>query len=464
MTPQRSFGLLVKGHPSGGLFLAAPLLSACALAAGCATSPAPRVPLAAEALGAIDASADPLTAYGDLGFLVGDRDFPAVGRLAYLPASGDSTFVILGLSLPNRALRFRRQENLFLARYRVQLIVGDSVAPLAVLDETESVRVRSFRETSRRDESVIFQGMLRLAPGTYPAHLTASDLASRAGFARELIVEVPRLATPFVTAPVPVYVAEPRSSLSQPPQVILDPRATAETGQGSFLVYIERAGRGATTLEAVVGGEVVWAVTLPEAGPETELGSDVVEVPAEALPPGALVLRSLRSDISTDSTLAVVTFMPGWIFRDYEESLSYLRYAGTPEQLDDLRSAVPRERARVLQTFLEARDPDPDTPENEFFEKYFRRIREADSRFGEAGAAGWLTDRGAVYIALGPPDQVLSDPDTRIGSEPTQVWRYDQTLGFELRLVFVDQSGFGSFVLTIDSRRAFRRAVERLYS
>ena len=91
-------------------------------------------------------------------------------------------------------------------------------------------------------------------------------------------------------------------------------------------------------------------------------------------------------------------------------------------------------------------------------------MRDANDRFSEADAAGWLTDRGAVYITLGPPDQVLRHLDPAGGKEQSQVWVYHAGSARELRLVFTDPMATGAFGLTTQSRREFQLAVHALYS
>jgi GWxTD domain-containing protein len=48
-------------------------------------------------------------------------------------------------------------------------------------------------------------------------------------------------------------------------------------------------------------------------------------------------------------------------------------------------------------------DPDPLTPANEFQEEFFRRVQYADANFSTEQTKGSLSDRGMVFIVLGPP-------------------------------------------------------------
>ena len=451
---------------------AALLLVAAALASAACGQPVPPGD-AAPAGPALDDERipNPLAVYRQLGFVVGDRSFPAVGRFVFLPGPGDSTYAIFTFSVPNTALRFRREDPGYLARYRVSIVVGDTADPVARLDESQEVRVRSFRETSRRDESVLFQGFLILEPGYYLVAIDVRDLASRDGFAAGIDLRVPRYRPAAITAPILVYDARARADREAAPALIVNPRATVQLGGPGPLVYVEAfatppapAGPG-PIVEVHEEGRIILADTLRERGGPGAIYAAVDSLDEKRLPAGALTLRArLPEPPAADSATLLVALAPGWLAPDYDGVLSYLRYAGTATQLDSLRAAPPGERARLLHAFWKKRDPNPETPENEFFERYFSRIQDANDRFAGAMGPGWLTDRGEVYVTLGPPDEVTRHLDTRQGSGQAQVWLYNESLGFELRLVFTDVTGTGQLILSPESRRAFHEAVRRLYS
>ncbi|MBC7362161.1 MAG: GWxTD domain-containing protein [Candidatus Aminicenantes bacterium] len=66
-----------------------------------------------------------------------------------------------------------------------------------------------------------------------------------------------------------------------------------------------------------------------------------------------------------------------------------------------------RERELFIEAFWKHRDPIPETEENEFKIEHYRRIEYANKYFGrEATKPGWKTDRGRIYIILGPPNDI----------------------------------------------------------
>ncbi len=60
-------------------------------------------------------------------------------------------------------------------------------------------------------------------------------------------------------------------------------------------------------------------------------------------------------------------------------------------------------RSEFITKFWAARDPKPETPENEFRQDFEKRVAFADQNFTQDETRGSLTDRGLVFLLLGPP-------------------------------------------------------------
>lgn len=432
--------------------------------AGCGGPPGARI--AAEPEPGPHRRSDPLGPYRALGYIVGPARFPAVGRFTFFPGPADSLYALLAISIPNNALRFRADGPAYLARYQVDLRILDPIhsTPVVVVHETQEVRVHSFRETSRDDESVIFQGLFRLAPGSYEVELSLRDLASSRGLDLRTAIRAPESHWHSTTTPLLVYRAEPRSDPSMPPRLIARPRGTLEFHGSEGSIYVEswpEAGDTLLELQALQEGELVWSQTIPiDPG---GLRSHLVAIDPGQLPPGRLELRARVSGRPAALAPLLVALTRDWVISEYRDAVSYLRPAADPIELERLETGPVPERAERLRAFWERRDPVPATPENEYFEGYFRRLREANDRFREPTRPGWLTDRGEVYAVLGPPDEVFRQLDPEAGAAHTQVWRYSESLGFDVRLVFIDEGGAGIFRLTAESRQTFRKALRDLH-
>lgn len=103
----------------------------------------------------------------------------------------------------------------------------------------------------------------------------------------------------------------------------------------------------------------------------------------------------------------------------------------------------PGSRQEFIADFWAKRDPDPDTFENEFKVEFEARVDHANRRFKEGGP-GYNTDRGRIYIFMGPPDkfeEFFSHTDTSIRGAILWWIYYDHRLGIE----FVDAQGTGRY-------------------
>jgi GWxTD domain-containing protein len=121
------------------------------------------------------------------------------------------------------------------------------------------------------------------------------------------------------------------------------------------------------------------------------------------------------------------------------------------------------ERDSFIENFWLRRNPNADSPENEFREEHYRRIAYANEHFA-AGKPGWRTDRGHIYISFGKPDEIEShpsggnyerSPEEGGGSTstfPFEKWRYRylEGIGENVEIEFVDSCQCGDYHFTID--------------
>ena len=129
------------------------------------------------------------------------------------------------------------------------------------------------------------------------------------------------------------------------------------------------------------------------------------------------------------------------------------------KQLPDKQS-----KEEFIEEFWKIRDPDMSTEENEYKLVFEERIEYAnkwfgrwDPRRGREGSGdhdrhrGWDTDRGRIYIILGPPDEIYFDGErmflerhiSRPDARTVELWYYHQ---YHLRVFFVRRMG-GNWVI-----------------
>jgi GWxTD domain-containing protein len=408
--------------------------------------------------------------YQRMGRLAASGPMPFVGSVAFVAGQGDSTIARVGLSLENHAFAFTREGRSFSTRFRVEYSFAPGsggVRPVpppenraansvqAVRDET--IRVGSFSETQRGDESVIVEQGFLLAPGSYTLSVTVRDPASNAFSRVEQAVVVPAFRPGSVTPPILVYQAHPRQQPSDSLMLVLNPRGTVANGGGdSLLLYVEGyqfAGPRQIPVEVRDDRDSVIFHSVIAFQGGRPLEARVVRLASDAPPLGELRI-TVGEGGEAKKLSALVSFSRSWVVTSYDNLLTLLRYfPWAPDRLNALRNAKPADRARLWREFWVATDPMPETPENEALDQYFTRIAIANERFKDEGGPGWRTDRGEVFVTLGEPDQMIETPP---GTEERVVrWFYSN---YRATIDFTGRLGFSRLRMTVNSRAEFARA------
>ena len=402
---------------------------------------------------------DPSAFYQRLGRLAAGDPLPFVGTVAFAEGPKDSVITVLGLSLENRALSFQRDGNVFVARYRVAIsFQREGVRPVE-LTRDEIVRVPTFQETLRAEESVLFQQVLRLTPGPYNVSVTVRDASSTAQSRAEGRYTAPAFEPGTTSAPILAYQATGRGTPADPLSVVLNPRGAVGYGSDTLLAYIEGYDfPGPATIPFEVldeQQETIYTDSL------RFRGGRPVESQVIRLAPDSISLGELQLVVGTKptqrTTSALVSFSQAWVITNYDEMLDLLRYFGEDARVNAMRKARPSERSHLWRQFYSETDPNKITPENEALNQYFGRISSANARFTDEGVPGWRTDRGEVFIALGPPDESIESTPGTAGRIVR--WSY---LNYRLALFFEDETGFGRLRLTPGSRAEFDRTLNRV--
>jgi len=203
------------------------------------------------------------------------------------------------------------------------------------------------------------------------------------------------------------------------------------------------------------------------------LGSAVF-APAQSAPPQGGVTQTpptvekpdpLKRRLSDKDRIAQQKALKVELKGEYKTWLDQdVRWIITDTELKAFKSlSNDEERDQFIEAFWQRRNPNPDSPDNEFREEHYARIAYANEHF-PAGKPGWLTDRGHIYIAFGKPDSIDSHPSggsyerpmEEGGGEtatfPFEIWhyRYLEGIGDNIDLEFVDTCQCGDYHYTID--------------
>jgi GWxTD domain-containing protein len=207
----------------------------------------------------------------------------------------------------------------------------------------------------------------------------------------------------------------------------------------------------------LVGGRVVTAQTTPASAAQPDgvkKGPPITEQPDPSKRP-----LSDKEKIAQQKALRqeLKGVYKKWVDED-------VRWIITDQEMQAFKSlSNDEERDQFIENFWLRRNPNPDSPENEYREEHYARIAYANEHFA-AGKPGWRTDRGHIYIAFGKPDNIDSHPSGgsydrpmeegggNTSTFPFEIWhyRYLEGIGDNIDIEFVDTCMCGDYHMTID--------------
>jgi GWxTD domain-containing protein len=126
---------------------------------------------------------------------------------------------------------------------------------------------------------------------------------------------------------------------------------------------------------------------------------------------------------------------------DLAQAIDQLRLIATGSEWDSLNAAqtTAQKRDAILE-FWRHKNPGVGGY-NRPMQIFYARVQYANDHFGAGFSEGWRSDRGRVYIALGPPDYIDSHPYDSM-QKPYEIWQYPS---FHLSYTFVDRYMLGDY-------------------
>lgn len=194
-------------------------------------------------------------------------------------------------------------------------------------------------------------------------------------------------------------------------------------------------------LLVVVTAVMLGSPALPPGSPEPPFRT-AVAIRALAPPSAPVPFSPTPSSQSPGPQQTVSTALMRWL----DEDVAYI--ISNEERYAFVQLPTNEEREHFVEQFWQRRDPSPGTPDNEFRNEHYRRIVYANQHFSATGKAGWITDRGRIYIIWGEPQELESHGSSGVNG-PFELWLYSHIdgIGDNVLAKFVDTTGSGDYRL-----------------
>ncbi|MBI4428475.1 MAG: GWxTD domain-containing protein [Ignavibacteriales bacterium] len=370
----------------------------------------------------------------------------------------NKSHVDIYLQVPHEELRFVKEGDIYLARYEVNVGVYTPEKEL-VQDRSWTVEVREkdFAQTTSSRQSSLTQRGIELEAGNYEFVVKMEDQDSRrsAQIRRSMLISNYAKDTMTVSD---IMLVSRLTTEGEKKKIV--PNISGNVGHLSegFFLFFEIYNAGTEdSLELVCRvynskKEQVYERLERHASLGLKTQS-FFKVENLHLPVGTYLVAMEVSPVRKDAAAGILatttrTFTVRWSdipasVTDLDKAIDQMRYIARDSELEEIRSSgdLEEKRKRFLD-FWTKRDPDPTTPRNELLDEYYRRVELANKSFTHY-LEGWRTDRGMVYIRLGPPENIERHPFD-INTKPYEIWYYYQ---LQREFVFVDETGFGDYRL-----------------
>ncbi len=359
------------------------------------------------------------------------------------------------IQVPYKNIVFTKTGEGFTAKYSITASIFDSSKSLLLQEKTwnESVNVIDYNMASAKGNYNLSKRSFDLKPGKYTIRTALQDLDSK----KEATSEIPLVIKDF----------NGNMNLSD---ILLIAKSDDQQGGGTIVpninrniasykdrvkIYFEIESKDSISKKVNIDYEVSDAenkvIHNEKEEREIKPGNNQILYTMEEFPfemGNYLITVKLKDEdnkVIATSTKPFYSHAKGlpFVISDIDKAIQQCIYIASPSEMHYMEDG--KDKTEKIKRFLEfwkKKDPSPNNEENEIFDEYFRRVAYANEHFSSY-IEGWKSDRGMVFIMLGPPNNVDRHP-FEYDSKPYEIWEY---YNLNRSFVFLDQTGFGDYRL-----------------
>jgi GWxTD domain-containing protein len=364
------------------------------------------------------------------------------------------------MRVPYNKMQFIKSGNNFIASYTISISVYDSTKNNLILEKiwSEKVTTQDFDQTTSEKNFNLSLRSFNLFPGKYFFQTSVEDQDSRKTVrSGKIMFEVRNLSNAYSISDIMIIYK--RTNESGKSNILPNITNNVTLQERTFPIFYEIYSDSSENVNLKYSltdnnKDNIFQTTVPytlKKGANQILYSYVDSTLDIGLYQLSVNVKSLKPvPGSDDSTLFSISksfnaILPGLPSnaKSIGEAVDELVYIATGSEMNYIENAkTQKEKMKRYHDFWKKKDPNPSTEENPIFSEYYGRVAFANEHFSTY-TKGWKTDRGMIYITLGPPNSVDRHPFD-IDSKPYEVWNY---YNLDEQLVFVDETGFGDYRL-----------------
>ena len=347
-------------------------------------------------------------------------------------------------------LQFLKAVDSYDAEYELSAIILDGNEQVDGDIWKESISVETYDQTNSRSAIDLTHKTFEIEPGKYTVKLQFEDVESGRTYSSEQKIRVDDYSKPAVSGSEITFARQVEMDGNQIksifPEVTTSYKGLGYPAFAYFEIYNPQLAESAEISYQIIGEQSKFKYKetkrIDLAG---ERSAFSIALPTDSLSHDRY---RLIVDIVANKKKARLEkhFYIRWgglprNAQDLDTAIKQLQYLATSKEWKKLKKAPQDKKLQYFIEFWETRDPSPGTEQNEAMESYYAKIDAANQAFTVMGRDGWQSDRGIVFIVLGPPDEVIRN-DYPSNSRPYQIWQY---YSINRQFEFYDRNGFGDY-------------------
>ncbi|MBN1480386.1 GWxTD domain-containing protein [candidate division KSB1 bacterium] len=347
-------------------------------------------------------------------------------------------------------VQFRKNDDTYQASYELSAIILDGRDQVDGDLWKESLSVDAYEKTNSRRDIDLSHKVFRLDPGKYTVKLGFEDLESGQMYESEEKIVIDDYSKPPISGSEITFARKIEMENGRVksifPEVTTNYKGLGYPAFAYFEIYNPQRADEASVSVQISGENTGYKKTTSEIidldGERTDY---VIALPTDTLSHDRYLLRVEIIVNNKKANLEKIFYIRwGGLPRsadDLDVAINQLHYIASSKEWKKMRKAPDAKKLEYFIEFWKKRDPTPGTEQNEAMESYYAKISTANQEFTVMGRKGWQTDRGIVYIILGPPNEIIRN-DYPSGSRPYQIWQY---YAINRQFAFFDRNGFGDY-------------------
>lgn len=373
----------------------------------------------------------------------------------FLNFSGDKnsqTRVDVFIQVPYNEIQFVKSEQGFTAGYSITISVFTEDKSTLISEKTfnEKIEIKNFEQTISSSNFNLSLRSFILNPGTYLIRTEIADKDSRQTSSSENLFEVRDFLDKSGISDMMLIAQKTITDGNNKilPNVTRNIMTQKDGIPLFFEVYKNKPGNSKINLKIFENENAIYDTTEVKS---IDSGKTQIFFTIKNIDLGLGNYMLQLAVVDEENKIIGTTkksFISRWLgvpssIKDLDKAIKQLVYIATEDEIDKIEETENRdEKVKQYLEFWKTKDPTTQTEDNPIFDEYYRRVFYANEKFSHY-IEGWKTDRGMVFIILGPPSNVDRHP-FEFNTKPYEVWEY---YDLNRQFVFVDETGFGDYRL-----------------